>query len=113
MAVMLTVVLTIPLLAFHYRDKVDHNRDVYTSVASTGLTSALVFLETGSGRMPPGDLVRNPLDFRTGIVYARDLGQESRRQLIALYPDRPALAYTYDSHTRTSRLAPAEPEESP
>lgn len=113
MAATLTVVLTIPLLALHYRDKVDHNRDVYTSVAATGLTSALVFLETGSGRMPPGDLVRNPLDFRTGIVYARDLGQESRRQLTALYPDRPALAYSYDSHTRASRLAPAEPEESP
>ena len=68
MAVALTLTLTIPLLAFHYRDKVDHNRDVYTSVAATGLPSALVFLETGSGRMPPGDLVRNPLDFRTGIV---------------------------------------------
>ena len=113
MAATLTVVLTIPLLALHYRDKVDHNRDVYTRLAATGLPSALVFLETGSGRMPPGDLVRNPLDFRTGIVYARDLGQESRRQLIALYPDRPALAYTYDSHARASRLAPAEPGESP
>jgi hypothetical protein len=72
-----------------------------------------VFLKTGSGRMPPGDLVRNPLDFRTGIVYARDLGQESRRQLIALYPDRPALVYAYDSHTRSSLLEPAESEGTP
>jgi dolichyl-phosphate-mannose-protein mannosyltransferase len=113
MAAALTVTLTLPLLAFHYRDKVDHNRDVYTRVESTGLPAALVFLKTGSGRMPPGDLVRNPLDFRTGIVYARDLGQESRRQLIALYPDRPALVYAYDSHTRSSRLEPAESEETP
>ena len=112
-AVALTVTLTLPLLAFHYRDKVFHNRDVYTRVESTGLHSALIFLATGSGRMPPGDLVRNPLDFRTGFVYARDLGQESRRQLIALYPDRPALEYAYDSHARTSHLAPAEPEVTP
>lgn len=112
-AVALTVTLTLPLLAFHYRDKVDHNRDVYTRVESTGLSTALVFLKTGSGRMPPGDLVRNPLDFRTGIVYARDLGQESRRQLIALYPDRPALVYAYDSHTRSSLLEPAESEGTP
>ena len=111
MAMALTVTLTLPLLAFHYRDKVDHNRDLYTRVEASGLHSALVFLETGSGRMPPGDLVRNPLDFRTGFVYARDLGQESRRQLIALYPDRPALAYAYDSHARSSRLVPAESEE--
>ncbi|MCI0407250.1 MAG: glycosyltransferase family 39 protein [Acidobacteria bacterium] len=113
MAVVLTVTLTIPLLAFHYRDKVDHNRDIYTRVESTGLHAALVFLKTGSGRMPPGDLVRNSLDFRTGFVYVRDLGQESRRQLIALYPDRPALVYAYDSHTRSSHLAPAESEGTP
>ena len=103
-ALALTFALTLPLLAYHYRDKVAHNRDLYTTVRATGLKSALVFLSTGSGRMPPGDLVRNPLDFRTGIVYARDLGQESRRQLQALYPDRPALVYSYDPFQRRSRL---------
>ncbi len=100
----LTFALTLPLLAYHYRDKVAHNRDLYATVQATGLKSALVFLQTGSGRMPPGDLVRNPLDFRTGIIYARDLGQESRRQLQALYPDRPALVYSYDPFRRRSQL---------
>ncbi|HEU5182767.1 MAG TPA: hypothetical protein VFW45_18410 [Candidatus Polarisedimenticolia bacterium] len=103
-ALALTFGLTLPLLAYHYRDKVAHNRDLYATVRATGLKSALVFLQTGSGRMPPGDLVRNPLDFRTGIVYARDLGQESRRQLQALYPDRPALVYSYDPFRRRSHL---------
>ncbi|HEV8376606.1 MAG TPA: hypothetical protein VGR38_10305, partial [Candidatus Polarisedimenticolia bacterium] len=69
----LTIVLTLPLLFYHYSDKVTHNRDLYTRMEESGLTSAVVFLRTGSGRMPPGDLLRNPLDFRSGIVYVRDL----------------------------------------
>ena len=112
-SVAVTLVLTMPLLSFHYRDKIDHNRDLYTRMESTGLPTALVFLKTGSGRMPPGDLVRNPADFRTGIVYARDLGQEARRQLAALYSDRPALVYSYDPYRRVSTLVPMETEEAP
>jgi hypothetical protein len=76
----------------------------------SGLTSAVVFLRTGSGRMPPGDLLRNPLDFRSGIVYVRDLGQEAGRQLCALYRDRPALVYRYDPYRRKSWLEPVEGE---
>ena len=106
----LTVALTLPMLCYHYADKVNHNRDVYTAVEKKGVTSALIFLRTGSGRMPPGDLLRNPPDFRTGVVYARDLGQEAIRQLRALYADRPALVYTYDPYLRESRLEPAEEE---
>jgi hypothetical protein len=112
-AAFLTLFLTLPLLFLHYRDKVDHNRDLYTRVEATGLSSALVILQTGSGRMPPGDLVRNPLDFRTGIVYARDLGQEARGQLEGLYPDRPILVYAYDPYLRRSRLARVNGEARP
>ena len=93
---------------FHYRDKVNHNRDLFTSVERSGLSRALVFLSTGSGRMPPGDLVRNPLDFRSGVVYARDLGPEADRALAALYPDRPALVYAYDPQARRSTLRPLD-----
>ncbi len=107
--VLLTVVGSNPLLMTHYRDKVAHNRDLYASLEKTGLHSALVFLETGSGRMPPGDLVRNPLDFRTGVIYARDLGIEADRRLAALYPDRPALVYAYDPFERRSTLRRLEP----
>ncbi|HEV8337647.1 MAG TPA: hypothetical protein VGR67_14635 [Candidatus Polarisedimenticolia bacterium] len=95
---------SVPLLAAHYRDKTAHNRDLYRSVSESGLSSALVFLRTGSGRMPPGDLLRNPLDFRTGVVYARDLGTQADRGLAALYADRPALVYRYDPVRRTSTL---------
>jgi hypothetical protein len=102
-----------PLLMVHYRDKVSHNRDLYATVEGSGLKSALVFLETGSGRMPPGDLVRNPLDFRTGFVYARDLGPDANRSLAALYPDRPDLVYSYDPVLRTSRLREFGRETSP
>lgn len=102
----LTVAGSLPFLMFHYRDKVAHNRDLFTSVEQSGHASALVFLATGSGRMPPGDLVRNPLDFRTGVVYARDLGPEADRELAALYPDRPALVYAYDPRARRSTLRP-------
>jgi hypothetical protein len=101
---LLAVFGSVPLLLAHYRDKVAHNRDLYMAVEQTGLRSALVFLQTGSGRMPPGDLLRNPLDFRTGIVYARDLGEEANRALSALYPGRPVLVYAYDPYLRTSRL---------
>ncbi len=104
--VVLSLLGSVPLAMAHYRDKVSHNRDLYTAVRQAGLSSALVFLETGSGRMPPGDLLRNPLDFRTGVVYARDLGPEADRRLAALYPDRPALVYAYDPRARTSVLRP-------
>jgi hypothetical protein len=103
---LLTVAGALPFLAWHYRDKVAHNRDLYRTVEAAGLSSALVFLATGSGRMPPGDLVRNPLDFRTGVVYARDLGAAANLGLAALYPDRPALVYAYDARARRSTLRP-------
>jgi len=96
---------------FHYRDKVNHNRDLYTSVEQAGISSALIFLATGSGRMPPGDLVRDPLDFRSGVVYARDLGPEADQGLAALYPDRPALVYVYDPRARRSTLRPLHAED--
>lgn len=106
----LTVMGSVPFLMFHYRDKVAHNRDLFTSVERSGRSSALVFLATGSGRMPPGDLVRNPLDFRSGVVYARDLGLEADRDLAALYPDREALVYRYDPWSRRSTLRPLDEE---
>lgn len=102
----LTVAGSIPFLLFHYKDKVSHNRDLFSTVERSGQSSALVFLATGSGRMPPGDLVRNPLDFKTGVVFARDLGLDADRRLAALYPDRPALVYRYDPRSRTSTLRP-------
>ena len=105
---LLAVAGSVPFLMFHYRDKVNHNRDLFTSVERSGLSRALVFLSTGSGRMPPGDLVRNPLDFRSGVVYARDLGPEADRALAALYPDRPALVYAYDPQARRSTLRPLD-----
>jgi len=108
---LLTVAGSIPFLMFHYRDKVNHNRDLYTSVEQAGISSALIFLATGSGRMPPGDLVRNPLDFRSGVVYARDLGPEADQGLAALYPDRPALVYVYDPRARRSTLRPLHAED--
>ena len=102
----LTFAGTLPFLLAHYGDKIAHNRDLFTTVERSGVSPALVFLSTGSGRMPPGDLVRNPLDFRTGVVYARDLGAEADRGLAVLYPDRPALVYAYDSRARRSTLRP-------
>jgi hypothetical protein len=102
----LTVAGSGPFLMFYYRDKVAHNRDLFVSMEKSGRSSALVFLATGSGRMPPGDLVRNPLDFRTGVVYARDLGPAADQELAALYPDRPALVYAYDPRARRSTLRP-------
>ncbi|HKB07097.1 MAG TPA: hypothetical protein VKF61_02320 [Candidatus Polarisedimenticolia bacterium] len=107
----LTFAGTLPFLLAHYEDKIAHNRDLFTTVERSGVSPALVFLSTGSGRMPPGDLVRNPLDFRTGVVYARDLGAEADRGLAALYPDRPALVYAYDSRARRSTLRPLSLED--
>jgi len=104
----LAVAGSIPFLMFHYRDKVAHNRDLFLATERSGQPSALVFLRTGSGRMPPGDLIRNPLDFRTGVVYARDLGPDADRMLAALYADRPALVYTYDALARRGTLRPFE-----
>ena len=104
----LTLAGSVPFLMFHYHDKVIHNRDLFTSVERAGVSPALVFLSTGSGRMPPGDLVRNPLDFRSGVVYARDLGREADQDLAALFPDRPALVYAYDPRTRRSTLRPLD-----
>jgi hypothetical protein len=104
----LAVAGSIPFLMFHYHDKVAHNRDLFLATERSGHPSALVFLRTGSGRMPPGDLVRNPLDFRTGVVYARDLGPDADQMLAALYADRPALVYTYDALARRGTLRPFE-----
>src|SRR3989454_1562671 len=106
----LTVAGTIPFLMVHYRDKVTHNPDLFTSVEQAGVSSAFGFLTTRRGRMPPRGLVRNPLDFRSGVVYARDLGPEADRELAALYPDRPALVYVYDPLTRRSTLRPLDME---
>src|SRR3989442_8739097 len=59
----LTVAGTIPFLMVHYRDKGSHNPDLFASVGQSGGSSGLVFFITRKGRVSPGGLVWNPLDF--------------------------------------------------
>jgi hypothetical protein len=88
---------TIPLIETCLGDFLGQSPKVRNEAQRQKLDNALVFVTTGhyrthmrGGRVdlyPCGFMLNDP-DLKGSVVYARDLGEEKNKQLIALYPDR-------------------------
>ena len=68
------------------------------------LTSAIVFLRTGSGSMRARDLTRNGTTFDGPVLYALDRG-DANRETLARYPGRTGWIFQYDSATGSGTLS--------
>ena len=93
--------------AFH-DEQIRERMEVYDLVAERRITNAVVFLETGSGTMPPGDLTRNGTTFDGPVLYVKDRAALNP-EVLERYPGRAAFVYRYDSKTGEGRLEPMAP----
>lgn len=91
----------------HHGEQVRERMEVYDRVAEEGLANAMVFLRTGSGTMPAGDLTRNGTRFDGPVLYVLDRGIDNDA-LLARHPGRSAWVYEYDKKTGHGRLSPLE-----
>lgn len=71
--------------------------DLYRQVEAKGIHNAVVFVASGTGvtrPMPQGDLPRNGITFDGDVLYALDLGEERRGELMNHYPNRAFYVYS-------------------
>jgi hypothetical protein len=88
-----------------FSNQVRERMEVYEAVKRAKISRAVVFLRTGSGTMPPGDLTRNGISFSEDVLYVHDRGSDNRR-LLEKHPDRKAFVYTYDPDAGRGRVSP-------
>jgi hypothetical protein len=91
--------------ASYFSSQVRERTEVFELVKKQGISNAIVFLSTGSGSMPRGDLARNGIHFDQSVLYVHDLGDENVR-LMRRYPSRKAYYYVYSQSTRSGSLLP-------
>jgi 4-amino-4-deoxy-L-arabinose transferase-like glycosyltransferase len=102
------VCCNVMMLTYQTREFASQVRDrieVYETAKREKLTRAVVFLRTGSGSMPPGDLTRNGISFTGDVLYVHDRGVDNPR-MIERHPNRRAFFYTFDWSTRRGSLTP-------
>jgi hypothetical protein len=111
-AVLLNVAGFVHATRVHAR-QVRARMTVYDLAERAGLRNAVVFLSTGSGSMPPGDLTRNGTRFDGPVLYVHDLGPRNAEVLRAC-PGRAAYVFAYDTRTGRGELLPyRNPERAP
>jgi 4-amino-4-deoxy-L-arabinose transferase-like glycosyltransferase len=89
----------------YFSGQVRERTEVYEAVRRAGLSKAIVFLDTGSGGMPPGDLTRNGVDFKGEVLYVHHRGLNNW-ELKARYPGRKSFVFRYDPETKSGSLTP-------
>lgn len=88
--------------------QVAERTEVYSAVKKQGIENAIVFIATGSGTMPIGDLTRNGIHFDGSVLYVWDLGARNF-ELKTRYPGRKGYLYTYDNTLSVGHLRPYLP----
>jgi hypothetical protein len=102
-AVVLANLAVLGVMTKSFAVQVRERTDLYDTVRRAHVSNAVVFLRTGSGSMPRGDLTRNGISFSGDVLYVLDLGVENR-QLLETLPGRKAFTYTYDPSLRRGFL---------
>ncbi len=87
-------------------ESVYQRRDLFRQIAHKDLNHALVFVNSPSGDMTHGDLIRNLPDYRNALViYAWDLAGRNR-ELVKHFPQRNVYRYTRHESGRFAVLVP-------
>ena len=94
--------------SWSFAQEIRHRTEPFELVKQKGITNAIIFLETGSGGLPPGSLVRNGLHFDGDILYVRDL-RGRNNELLLRYPGRSVYFFAYDDSTEKGRLLRYDP----
>jgi 4-amino-4-deoxy-L-arabinose transferase-like glycosyltransferase len=89
-AVLLLNVVTLVRAVDHHGQEIEGRMALYRE--TRGLANAVVFLRSGSGTMPPGDLTRNGVTFDGPVLYVWDRGEDNSR-LLADHPGRAAYVW--------------------
>lgn len=89
----------------HHSKDVAGRMDVYDRVRDQKLQNAIVFMSSGSGSMPVGDLTRNGIHFNEPVLYVWDRREENLK-LLERYPGRQGFYYSFDPATRSGLLLP-------
>jgi 4-amino-4-deoxy-L-arabinose transferase-like glycosyltransferase len=98
----------LPLISRFEYEVVAGRTDLYDAVDRAGLHNAIVLVRTGTSEllaMDPGDLTRNDPSLSQDVLYARDLGEETRK-LDAAFPERTIWVYEREPTERYGRLTP-------
>jgi hypothetical protein len=103
-ALMMNVSMFLSAARFH-SEQIHERMKVYDLVQEKGIENAIVFLRTGSGTMPIGDLTRNGIHFDAPVLYVRDRGPEND-DLMRRFAGRRAYIYEYDKDKRSGRICP-------
>ena len=96
---------------FHAQ-QVRERMTLYDEVEGQGITNAIVFLKTGSGSMPVGDLTRNGIHFDGPVLYVWDLGPKNET-LVDAHPDREAYYFSYDRKEGRGYFTPFDDSSDP
>ena len=89
----------------HHGRDVRERMELYDAVKRQGISGAVVFLKTGSGTMPPGDLTRNGIRFDGPVLYAHDRGALNDR-VLEEHPGRKGYSFEYDRAAKRGKLVP-------
>lgn len=97
--------------SFHAQ-QVRERTTLYDEVEERGITNAIVFLKTGSGSMPVGDLTRNGIHFDGPVLYVWDLGL-ANGALLDAHPAREGYVFSYDYEEGRGHLTPFDDSKDP
>jgi hypothetical protein len=87
-----------------YAGEISQRMTLLDTVREQRLANAVVFLKTGSGSMPPGDLTRNGIHFDGPVLYVLDLKEKNHLLMDAL-PHRTFFAFEYDYKDKRGLLS--------
>lgn len=96
----------------HYVGEISQRMTLFETVREQRLTNAVVFLKTGSGSMPPGDLTRNGIHFDGPVLYVLDLKEKNRLIMDAL-PHRRFYTFEYEYKDKRGILSAIPAPERP
>jgi len=89
-----------------YGKQVAERTQLFKLTKERKLDRAVVFVSSGINSMHVQDLPRNGLRFDGPVLFARDLGPQKNRLLLAKYPDRRFYTFWFDYDTRQGRIEP-------
>jgi hypothetical protein len=105
----------IPFITLREHSVIKERKDVYTAVAESGISNAVVFISSPTGiirPMPIEDLNRNDRFYKNDVIYARDLGDENQK-LMDYYKGRNFYLYKREEDIVTGELIKLESRNTP
>lgn len=92
----------------YHSQQIKERMSVYDCSRKLRLSNALVFLRTGSGDMPKGDLARNGTQFDGSVLYVLDRSRHNI-EILKRFPHLTPYVFEFDERLRKGRITPLVP----